>query len=414
MKNLRLILFAALAGVLMMSVLMRAGQATKPAQTTKPQENRPRIVELKAPLRVIGDPFPVFSGVTMDPESDEVVMADENRAAIVTYASQIQNTDKVMEPRREIRGPETLVDRVCSVTISPEFQEIFTVNKDIGDNMLVFPLSAKGNLAPSRELTTDHGAWGVFLDRKNDEIYITTHHYNKVAAYSRKATGDDNELRYIQGPKTGIASPEGVYVNSENDEIYVANHGHWRQTETGEGYAGRGRRAEKPGGPKGPVLPLVPSTGKFLPASITIHSRTASGDAAPLRTIQGPKTRLNWPAGVHFDTVSGQIAVANSSDNSILFFDRKADGDVAPVRVIKGPATGLANPTNLFVDTNRNEIWVTNWEDHSATVYPRTAEGNVAPIRVIRSAPRGSATTGLGGPSDIAYDPKRKEILVPN
>ncbi|MBI3939791.1 MAG: hypothetical protein HY315_03060 [Acidobacteria bacterium] len=393
-----------------MSVSMRAGQ------TPKPEEKRPLVIQIgtgdRVPIRVIGDRYPSFNGIAMDIESDEVVVTDENRTSIRTYGSQFQGTDRVMEPRREIRGPD--VGRMCSVAISPEFQEMYAVNKDTGDNMVVFPLSADGDATPSRELTVDHGAWGVSLDRKNNELFITTQHNNKLAVFSRLAKGDDYELRHIQGPKTGLASPQGVYVDSENDEVFVANHGHWRYTEPGDGWAVRGRRGEKPPGLTGLAPPLTASTGRFLPASITVYARTASGDAAPSRTIQGPRTRLNWPAGLYLDTVSGQLAVANSGDNTILFFDRKAGGDVAPVRSIKGPATGLANPLSLFIDTKRNEIWVTNYEDHSATVYPRTAEGNVAPIRAIRSAPKGSPAGALGGTSSLAYDPKRKEILVPN
>jgi len=114
------------------------------------------------------------------------------------------------------------------------------------------------------------------------------------------------------------------------------------------------------------------------------------------------------------DPVSRQIAVANSGDASVLFFDKNANGDVAPVRMIKGPATGLDGPSGIFIDTKRNEIWVANWDNHTATVYSRTAEGNVAPLRTMRSAPKGKNFAGFGNIGDVVYDPKRKELLVPN
>ena len=136
---------------------------------------------------------------------------------------------------------------------------------------------------------------------------------------------------------------------------------------------------------------------------------------APLRTIQGPNTKLNWPLGIYLDPVNGQLVVANSGDNSILFFDKNANGDVAPARVIKGLATAIDGPSGVLADAKRNELWVTSWNTHIATVYPLNAQGNVVPIRVIRSAPQGTpATAGLGNPGAVAYDPKRKEILVPN
>jgi DNA-binding beta-propeller fold protein YncE len=104
----------------------------------------------------------------------------------------------------------------------------------------------------------------------------------------------------------------------------------------------------------------------------------------------------------------------NSGKDAVLFFDRDAAGDVAPVRAIEGLRTGLSGPSGVFIDTKHDELWVTNWNNHTATVYPRMANGDVAPLRVIRSAPRGAPAVGLGNPGAVVYDPKRKEILVPN
>ena len=220
--------------------------------------------------------------------------------------------------------------------------------------------------------------------------------------------GDGGELRYIQGPKTGLADPHSIFVDGESNEIFVTNHGHWRRTESGEQLSSVVLGTNT--GPK----PLRASTGKFFPPSVTVYSRAAHGDVAPARTIQGPKTGLNLPLGIYLDSTSGQLVIANSGGNSILFFESKANGNVAPLRVIKGPATGLDGPTGIFIDTKRDELWATNWDNHTATVYPRTGEGNIAPLRTMRSAPKGNRFAGFGNIGDVAFDPKRKEILVPN
>jgi 6-phosphogluconolactonase (cycloisomerase 2 family) len=130
--------------------------------------------------------------------------------------------------------------------------------------------------------------------------------------------------------------------------------------------------------------------------------------------IQGPKVGLDIPLGISYDTVSNQIVVPNAGDESILFFDVNANGDVAPVRVLKGAKTALSGPSSVAIDGKRNEIWVANWNNHTATVYPRTAMGDMAPLRVIRAAPKGTLAPGFGRPGTVAFDPKRKEILVPN
>jgi len=402
---------AMLAGIWIMMGFWVAAQ--QEAQSTG--EKRPLVFE-KAPVRIIRDPYPTFNGIGMDVERGEVIMTDDNRASVLAYGSQFNPTDRPNEPRRTIEGPRTHLGYVCSLTISPEAREIYTVDNDWKDNMVAYPLDADGEVAPLRELNVDHGAWGIFLDRKNDELVITTEHINKVSVYRRTAKDDDEPLRFIQGPNTELADPHGIFVDAENNEIFVANHGNWHKEETGEnaGTIHFGQRKRSALG-SNRSRPLGPSTGKFLLPSITVYSRMAEGDAAPLRTIQGSKTGLNWPNGIYPDPASGQIVVANSGDGSILFFDRKANGDVAPLRVIEGPATGLDGPSGVFIDTKRDELWVTNWNNHTATVYPGRAEGNVAPLRTIRSAPaNASRATGFGNAGHVVFDPIRKEILVPN
>src|SRR5581483_2153548 len=79
----------------------------------------------------------------------------------------------------------------------------------------------------------------------------------------------------------------------------------------------------------------VPGSGKFVGASITVYPRDASGNVAPVRTIQGPRTQLNWPTALALDPATGDLFVANDAGDSVLVFDKDASGDAAPKRVIK-------------------------------------------------------------------------------
>lgn len=398
MKKVAIPIFAVVGGAWMLAVVG--------VQETENVPRRPLVLD-RPPVRIIQDNFPVFSGITMDVPRGELIITDDSRSSILTYKSQFRPTDNIREPIRRIRGPNTLLGYVCGVAISLEHEELYAVSGD-DEWAGVFPLEANGDVPPLRRFTIDHGAAGIFLDRKNDELFITSEHLNKVAVYGRTAVGDGGELRYIQGPKTGLADPHSIFVDGESNEIFVTNHGHWRRTESGEQYTSVVLGTNT--GPK----PLRPSTGKSLPPSVTVYSRAAHGDVAPARTIQGPKTGLNLPLGIYLDSTSGLLVIANSGGNSILFFESKANGNVAPLRVIKGPATGLDGPTGIFIDTKRDELWATNWDNHTATVYPRTGEGNIAPLRTLRSAPKGNRFAGFGNIGDVAFDPKRKEILVPN
>jgi DNA-binding beta-propeller fold protein YncE len=215
-------------------------------------------------------------------------------------------------------------------------------------------------------------------------------------------------LRFILGPHAELADPHGIYVDSEGNEIFVTNHGNLRETKTEEDIESRANSREEA------ALPLAPSTGKFVPPSVTVYPRMSQGDVPPLRIIQGSRTQLNLPLGITRDSVSGQIVVANSGGDSVLFFDAKASGNVAPVRVLKGRATNVQAPTGVLIDTPHNELWVTSWENHMTNVFPRMAEGNTAPLRYIRSAAKDAPPATFGTPGAVAWDPKRKEILIPN
>jgi DNA-binding beta-propeller fold protein YncE len=371
----------------------------------KTAENRPALVIDRPPVRVIEDNHPTFNAIAMDMKRSEVFLANSNEASnpgIFVYPMQFPPSDKVIEPRRIIAGANPGLGQTCGLAVSPEFMEVYAVEGDGGD-LKVFPLDGNGDIRPSRTLSVAHGSGGIFLDVKNDELIITTEHVNKITVYRRGAGGEADPLRNIQGPHTELADPHGVYVDNVKDELYVTNHGNYRETQTGEQEAHHGY-----------PVPIGPSTGKFLPPSVTVYPRTAEWDVRPLRTIQGSKTGLNLPQGIAKDPASGQIVVANTGDNSVLFFAADANGNVAPVRVLKGPATKLRAPTGMVVDTDRNELWVSNWENHLAAVFPRMAQGDVAPLRYIRAASADTTPASFGRPGTVAFDPKRKQILIAN
>jgi DNA-binding beta-propeller fold protein YncE len=372
-----------------------------------------------APLRIVRDPFPVFADIAVDPISNIVAVADENKFSVRTYDRTL-NTSQVADPRTVVTGVKTGLDFVCGVAIDGINKEIYAANNDTGADLMVFDYDAHGDVPPKRAVSpASSGTWGVAVDLVNDEVAVTVQHVNKVAVYRREASGDDKPLRIIQGPSTGLSDPHGIGIDAQNNEIFVANHDSYHEVQAGEDDP----NAVTAQIAKGTVTPealatvrldLRPSKGKFVEPSIVVYSRTAKDDAAPIRVIRGPRTELNLPMKIFVDTAHNEIFVANSGSSSILVFNRSASGNAAPIRRIQGPATKLKKPLGLYVDTKNDEVWVTNPEEHSATVYRRTANGNVPPLRVLRSAPEGSPAPGIGNPGGIAYDPTRQQLLVPN
>jgi DNA-binding beta-propeller fold protein YncE len=349
------------------------------------------------PIRLVQDPYPSLHSIALDPLSNQVVMSDSNRGNLLFYARTGGGpSPSVVVPDHQIRGPATGMMFIAGVALDPAHQEVFTVDNDIGDRMLVFPYGVEGNVKPKRVLFVPHGSWGTSLDAGRGEIALSVEHINAVVVYRREASGGEAPLRVIRGANTQLADPHGIAVAEEDHEILVANHGNWAPLTRREAIEGKWRG------------------GQFQLPSVTTFDEAAAGDITPLRTLQGERTQLNWPMGLGLDPEHNEFAVANYGSNSVLIFRRTDQGDVAPMRMIAGDRTGILGPVGVAIDWQNDELWVTNYRDHSAVVFARTAEGNVAPKRILRNAPLGTPAVGFGNPGAVAYDSKRKEILVPN
>src|SRR5262249_48030290 len=154
-----------------------------------------------------------------------------------------------------------------------------------------------------------------------------------------------------KGPATGLRLPWGLVVDTVHNEVIVANEG----------------------------VEIGP-----VPPSITVYSRTANGNVAPLRTIKGSATGLSGPSGLALDILHNELGVPNAIPNSITVYSRTAHGNVAPLRTLSGTGTGLNDPSGVAVDTVHDELFVANVAGFGPgfiTVYSRTAHGNAAPLR---------------------------------
>jgi DNA-binding beta-propeller fold protein YncE len=242
-------------------------------------------------------------------------------------------------------------------------------------------------------------------------------HDSALVVYRKGATAEEPPLRLLQGDRTRLADPHGVAFDPKLGVLFVTNHGSVHSV--AEDAADPLGTREGGGEPRIPNFPLdremaIPGSGRTLPPSITVYAKNASGDTAPLRVIQGPRTQLNWPTGVAVDPERGELYVTNDTVHSILVFDVNASGDVAPKRVLRGPRTGLKNPTGLALDFTHGEFWVANFGGHTATAYPLGAAGDTPPLRTIRAAPEGTPSLMIGNPGAVAFDTRREEILAPN
>ncbi len=377
-----------------------AGQA-KPARTAgRPVSPRPLGGDI-APDTTVWDPYPTFNGVAIDTENNRVVFSDLNRHTVLTYDRLANSTSgEPVDPVSHVMGPATEMGFVAGVAVDPEKRELYVAENDAW-GVRVFSYDDQGNVAPRRLLATPHQAWGLSLSRPRKELAVSVEELNAVVVYRQGAEKLEPPLRTLRGDKTKLADPHGVSLDATHNELAVANHGSWTT------YTPNSNHDELEA-----EIPV--SSGRFEKPSIRIYAADAQGDAAPIRSIQGERTGLDWPMQIEIDAAHDEIAVANFGHDEIAIFRRQDHGDVAPIRTIRGTHTGLVGPVGVAVDTKNDEIWVANYGDHTALVFPRGASGDVAPKRVIRNAPQGAATCGFTDASSTAYDSKRKEVLVAN
>jgi hypothetical protein len=345
----------------------------------------------RPPVRTIRDTYPIYSSIAVDTQFNEIVLQDTNQFGIKVF-DRLENTASGVEaskPKRVIEGRETDLEYNNGLYIDPKNGDIYSVASDTADNLIVFPRDAVGNYPPSRQLKTPHRNFATAVDEEKGEIFITIQYPPKVVVYRKQAQGTEMPLRVLEGPRTGLSDAHGMVIDPQKKLLFVSNWGNASDYR-------------------------IAGSGKFFMPSITVYPLDASGDTPPLRTIQGPKTQLDWAAAMAIDSDAGYIYLANDLGDSIVGFKETDNGDVAPSRIIKGAKTGIKNPTGVAVDLKNKELWVSSLGNSSATAYPLSANGDVAPIRTVRSAPSGRTSVKFGKPQAVAYDSKREEYLVPN
>jgi len=200
---------------------------------------------------------------------------------------------------------------------------------------------------------------------------------DSVALGINSSDTSDNGIDNI----TGLSKPCGIYYDENADEVAVANLGN---------------------------------------DSVTFYNRTASGNAMPIRTIQGDMTGLDQPCGIavltdSLDPTQGTIIVSNSGNNSITVYDRNAvltssDGNVPWLRRMAGSKTELSNPRGVFADADHDEIGVANNDSNTIAFFSLSGgTGDVPPLRTIRGE-----TPELFGPWGLYLDKINDEIVAAN
>ena len=204
----------------------------------------------------------------------------------------------------------------------------------------------------------------------------------QIATFARLAKNGDAPRRMIFGQATKLSrTMHDIRYNEARDEFYVTN--------------------------------------PFAQAVLTFRGG-ANGQEAPIRIIQGPKTKLDQVDTLEIDAVNNEIYIPQ--DDEILVFPITANGDVAPTRIVKGgPKMGWRSGSGIAVDPVHNVLvsdgtllgdnvgWQTPHRSgrESILIFDRTANGEVKPSRIIRAP-----NTGIHGIRQMQVQPKGGWIII--
>src|SRR3990170_3885198 len=216
-----------------------------------------------APLRTISQGGADQSGIFVDTERDEILV---NIFSLPFAITTLRRPDKGnVTPLRSIGGINTRLFETEGLFVDTENDEIFVTNGadiNIPGEITVYGRTDSGDVPPLRIISGQNTELlrplGIFVDAKNNEIFVTNPFDDKIIIYGRTDNGNVTPIRTIEGPNTRLFGPLGIFVDAENDEIFVAN--------------GADR--------------------------ITVYRRTDKGNKTPLRTIEGPDTKLAIPWGI--------------------------------------------------------------------------------------------------------------------
>lgn len=355
------------------------------------EETSKTVVLDRDPIRQIRDLEPIYGSLGINNMTNEVFLGDANFWSIRVFNRTDNTPPGVLftPPKRVIRGVNAQIQFINGIYIDPKNGDIYAVETDTGDKIIVFNYDDQGNVKPKREIAVPHRGFSLAVDEEKQEIFVGVHYPPEIAVFPKEASGKDKSIRRLRGESTRLSYVHGMVIDPKQKLMFVANWGRVSDYTT-------------------------PGTGRFEDPSISVYPLDANGDTAPVKVIRGDKTQLDWPSQMAFDAETGEIFVSNDMGHSILVFKSSDSGNVAPTRVIKGDRTGLVNPLGIAVDKKNNELWVVDMANSSASVFPLKADGNVPPIRKIRSAPEGKKSLKFGKVEAMAYDPRRDVVWVPN
>lgn len=276
---------------------------------------------------------------------------------------------------REIAGPATLLYEPMSGSYEP-LEQVVYVSDFRGQAVRVYRAFDSGNAAPLRVLNPPQ----IGQTRANapvpehDELAVIVSNCC-ISTWPLTAEGNMPRLRALSwgglpGGLTQLNNPAALAYLPDTDEYMVldSEFGSWQpkiifharsasgnaaptRTITGAAIAGaRGLAYDRLSRRLFVLISATPVNG-IAAGRIAVFADDASGDAVPLHTIEGSQTGLDLASGEQFygighDPYRGRLMVSSAggapANNRIITFDDNASGNIAPIQLLQGTSVSPA------------------------------------------------------------------------
>ena len=267
-----------------------------------------------------------YYGIALD-SSGKIYVEGLNPSRVAVYPSLVTSGLGTLNeaPIATIGGVNTGLDFVEGIAVD-SVGNVYVANSNSvpAASVSVYAAGSNGNAAPIATISGSNtflsSPYGIAVDSTSGKIFVTDFDAKSVFVFpalgSSTGTLDEFPIAGINGANTGLSVPEGVALDSSSN-IYVANN-------TGD--------------------------------SVTVYAAGSNGNIAPLATISGSNTSLESPQGVALDS-SGRIYVTEFED--VLVFPALVSSGTgllneAPLATISGSNTSLEFPQGIAVDSSGN------------------------------------------------------------
>ena len=283
----------------------------------------------------------------------------------------------------------------------------------VNNGVLVFPLTASGNVAPTRKISGASTLLslpiGVAVD-KSGSMYVANRTGSRVTVYALGANGDVAPTRSLTN--TDMKSPQALYVDNNNDAVYVVtcpNCGSAAGGVTGLFHFSAGSTIADytiSGANTGMTVPVgvgIDGTnniyvGNAFGGTVGVYAPGTQGNQLPIRSFN-PGTSQN----VQSMQISGNTITLSSPGAGILMYLNTASAATPPAATIASSATlPISYPGGVYLDKSVAQPVLYIVDYGAGAVYVAQTAGTAPNLTVTSVVTIKGALTGLSSPLGIA------------